>query len=266
MNSSAMSVPGAVPAAARTSHPLLWAAVGALGATTLALGAALVQVHNRTAEEVAPVTPITPASAVAAVLPDPEPPALPAPVVAPAPEKAKKVSAAPAKSAQAAPKTVAKTVPAEPRSAATSPANDVTWEPVPAAQQPVSKVVCASCGTVESVTPIQREASPSGAGAVAGAVLGGLVGNQFGGGDGKALATIAGVLGGGWAGNTVEKNMKKETVYQVMVRMEDGSLRRIEQSSPVAVGAKVTLDGNSIGGSAPRPSAPAYPNEAHTAT
>lgn len=265
MNSSAMPVPGAVPAVARTSHPLLWAAVGALGATTLALGAALVQVHNRTAEEVAPVTPITPASAVATVLPDPEPPALPAPVVAPVAEKAKKVGVAPVKSAQAAPKTVAKTTSAEPRGATTPPANDVAWEPVAAVPQPVPKVVCASCGTVESVTPIQREASPSGAGAVAGAVLGGLVGNQFGGGDGKALATIAGVLGGGWAGNTVEKKMKKDIVYEVTVRMEDGSLRHIEQSTPPAVGAKVNLEGSSMS-PAPRPSAPSYPNEAHTAT
>ncbi|MFM2253601.1 MAG: hypothetical protein RJB68_1938, partial [Pseudomonadota bacterium] len=84
------------------------------------------------------------------------------------------------------------------------------------------------------------------AGAVAGAVLGGLVGNQFGGGDGKALATIAGVLGGGWAGNTVEKRLKKDTVYQVDVRMEDGSLRTVEQSTAPTIGQAVTLDGNRI--------------------
>ena len=176
MNSSAMSVPGAVPPAARTGHPLLWAAVGALGATTLALGAALVQVQHRSAEEVAPAAPLTPASAIAAVLPEPGPAALPAPVIAPAPQKAKKVAVAPVKSAQTAPKNVAKTD-AEPRVAATTPARDLPWEPVAAAPQPVTRVVCANCGTVESVTPVQREANPSGAGAVAGAVLGGLVGN-----------------------------------------------------------------------------------------
>lgn len=263
MNSSAMSVPGAVPAAARTSHPLLWAAVGALGATTLALGAALVQVQHHSADEVAPAAALTPASAIATVLPEAEPAALPAPVVAPTPQKTQKVTVAPAKSAHAAPKTVAK-FESGPRVAATTPVRDTPWEPVAAAPQPTAKVVCASCGIVESVTPIQREANPSGAGAVAGAVLGGLVGNQFGGGDGKALATIAGVLGGGWAGNTVEKRMKKETVYQVDVRMDDGSLRRIEQNSPVAVGAKVNLEGNAI--SPAHPSAPNAPIEAHAAT
>lgn len=126
------------------------------------------------------------------------------------------------------------------------PGRDQSWEPVAAAPLPSAKAVCASCGTVETVTPIQREAAPSGAGAAVGAVLGGLLGNQVGGGDGKTLATIAGIFGGGIAGNAVEKNMKKETVYQVGVRMEDGSLRRLEQSSPVAVGARVTVEGNTL--------------------
>jgi outer membrane lipoprotein SlyB len=122
-------------------------------------------------------------------------------------------------------------------------------------------VVCAVCGTVESVTPIQREAAAgSGVGAVAGAVLGGLLGNQVGGGDGKTIATVIGVLGGGWAGNTVEKRMKKETVYQVEVRMEDGSTRSVEQSSPAAVGSRVTVEGNVMG---PAPEGP-VPG-AHTA-
>jgi outer membrane lipoprotein SlyB len=103
------------------------------------------------------------------------------------------------------------------------------------------------CGTVESVTPIQREAAAgSGVGAVAGAVLGGLLGNQVGGGDGKTIATVIGAIGGGWAGNTVEKRMKKETVYQVEVRMEDGSTRSVEQSSAPAVGSRVTVEGNVI--------------------
>ena len=39
-----------------------------------------------------------------------------------------------------------------------------------------------------------------------GAVLGGLLGNQVGGGNGKKLATVAGVLFGGYAGNEVAHN------------------------------------------------------------
>jgi outer membrane lipoprotein SlyB len=98
---------------------------------------------------------------------------------------------------------------------------------------------------VEAVTPLAQEGKPSGIGAVAGAVLGGLLGNQFGGGDGKTLATIGGVVGGAYAGNTVEKRMHQQTSYRVLVRMDDGSTRSIEQSTPsVGVGARVSVQGN----------------------
>lgn len=248
--SSAMSVPGAVPAAVSSTNRFLWASVGALGATTLALGAALVQVNYRSADAVAPATPLPAAATVAAALPAPELPvvqAAPAKPTSPAPEKVQKMANPPGKHAQAAPKTVAKTVhAAEPVVADSLPGRDPSWDPVATAPQPAPKVVCASCGTVETVTPVQREAAASGAGAAVGAVLGGLLGNQVGGGDGKTLATIAGIFGGGIAGNAVEKKMKKETVYEVAVRMEDGSLRRVEQSSPAAVGARVKVDGNTL--------------------
>nr|WP_315496244.1 glycine zipper 2TM domain-containing protein [uncultured Rhodoferax sp.] len=248
--SSAMSIPGAVPAATPANR-FLWVAVGALGATTLALGAVLVQVQHRSADDVASATVLPPAAAMAAVLPAPALPvvqARPPQSTAPAPEKVQKVSKPPVKYAQAAPKTIAKTVPAvaEPVVADSLPRRDQSWDPVATVPQPAPKVVCASCGTVEAVTPVQREATASGAGAAVGAVLGGLLGNQVGGGDGKTLATIAGIFGGGIAGNAVEKKMKKETVYEVAVRMEDGSLRRIEQNSPAAVGARVTVEGNTL--------------------
>lgn len=266
--SSAMSMPGAVAAAGVSSNRFLWASVGALGATTLALGAALVQVNYRNAEAAAPTVPQPPA-VTAAALPAPELPAVqaaPAKVATPTPEKVQKVARVPVKPAQAAPKTVAKSTPAvvEPVVADSLPGRDQSWEPVAAAPQVAPKLVCASCGTVESVTPIQREAAPSGAGAAVGAVLGGVLGNQVGGGSGKTLATIAGIFGGGIAGNAVEKNMKKETVYQVAIRMEDGSLRRIEQNSPAAVGARVTVEGNTI--SPANNAAPAPLPAAHNAT
>jgi uncharacterized protein YcfJ len=38
-----------------------------------------------------------------------------------------------------------------------------------------------------------------------GAVIGGLIGNQVGGGNGKKLATLAGIIGGGYLGNEVAK-------------------------------------------------------------
>jgi hypothetical protein len=44
----------------------------------------------------------------------------------------------------------------------------------------------------------------SGAGALMGAIAGGAVGNQIGGGSGRALATMAGVMGGAIMGDKIE--------------------------------------------------------------
>ena len=107
----------------------------------------------------------------------------------------------------------------------------------PVAQQPSSTL-----GTVESVTPVQRKAKASGLGVVAGGVLGALVGNQIGKGSGRTLGTIIGAVGGGVAGNAIEGQMKKETVYQVGVRMDDGSLRTIEQASAPSIGSRINLN------------------------
>jgi outer membrane lipoprotein SlyB len=73
-----------------------------------------------------------------------------------------------------------------------------------------------------------------------------LLGNQVGGGSGKTAMTVLGVAGGAFAGNTIEKNMKKVTVYQMRVRMNDGSLRTIEQASAVQAGSRVIVEGHTL--------------------
>jgi outer membrane lipoprotein SlyB len=50
-------------------------------------------------------------------------------------------------------------------------------------------------------------------------------------GRGKDVATVAGAAGGAYAGHQVEKNMKKRTEYQVSVRMDDGSVRKMTYAS-----------------------------------
>jgi outer membrane lipoprotein SlyB len=40
--------------------------------------------------------------------------------------------------------------------------------------------------------------------------------------------------------------MKKTTYYRVQVRMDNGSIRTIEQSEPAMLGAQVLVEGNSI--------------------
>ena len=132
-------------------------------------------------------------------------------------------------------------------------AKRVTAHPAPA--QPSQASVCAACGTVEAVTAVQRQGQVNGValgnqtiglGTVAGGLIGGLLGNQVGGGNGKTLATVAGVAGGAFAGNTIEKNMKQVTVYDVRLRMDDGSRRNMEVSSAVAVGSKVIVEGKNL--------------------
>ncbi|WP_457279218.1 glycine zipper 2TM domain-containing protein [Polaromonas sp. P5_D5] len=136
----------------------------------------------------------------------------------------------------------------------TQPAKPHT-SPVVVAQASPRANVCATCGTVEAVTPVQRQGKVNGVdvgnttiglGTVAGGVVGGLVGNQMGGGNGKTAMTVLGVAGGAFAGNQIEKNMKKVTVYEVRVRMDDGTVRNMELSSAVAVGSKVIVEGKNL--------------------
>lgn len=123
------------------------------------------------------------------------------------------------------------------------------WQGGPALVASVQSTAaaCAQCGVVEVVTPVQHGGgSASGLGAAAGAVLGGWLANQFGSGDGKNLATILGMLGGTWAGNMLEKQLRQDTSYRIDVRMADGSLRSVDHSSALPVGSAVRVDGNSV--------------------
>ena len=110
----------------------------------------------------------------------------------------------------------------------------------------VAAAACATCGVVESVTPVQKKGDGTGLGAVGGAVLGGVIGHQIGGGSGRDAMTAVGAVGGGIAGHEVEKRARATTIYQISVRMEDGSHRTITQSTAPTVGQKVTLEGNKL--------------------
>ena len=62
-------------------------------------------------------------------------------------------------------------------------------------------------------------------------------------GSGKDLATIAGAVGGGFAGNQIEKKVKTTKHYEISVRMDDGSHRTMTQETapPFAIGDKVKI-------------------------
>lgn len=94
---------------------------------------------------------------------------------------------------------------------------------------------CATCGTVESIHKVALKGDATGLGAVVGGVTGAAVGNQIGRGNGNTAMTILGAAGGALAGNEIEKNVKQRHAYRVTVRMDDGSVRTLSQSSPPTV-------------------------------
>ena len=97
---------------------------------------------------------------------------------------------------------------------------------------PIVAAICRECAVIEEVREVEKAGQASGAGAVGGAVVGGVLGHQMGAGRGKDVATVLGVLGGGLAGNTIEKNAKKTVEYQIIIRYEDGTKGLFTQATP----------------------------------
>ena len=61
-----------------------------------------------------------------------------------------------------------------------------------------------------------------------------VLGKQFGNGGGRDALTILGAIGGALAGHQVEKKVRSTKVYEVRVRMEDGSTRRLNEPAAPA--------------------------------
>jgi outer membrane lipoprotein SlyB len=270
---------GPFPGAVASNAKPLWAAVGILGICVLAMGASLIHISKRPAEPVAAGS-VPGVNALAMAVPNASEGASKGAMItetadgSPVP----KTPATQQKSAQPATKNIAKqttsknaAVPtgasAKAPTAVAAPPQQVVAQatPQPAIAQ-APPPVCANCGTVEAVTPVTRQGKGSGVGVVAGGVAGAVLGNQVGKGDGRTAATILGAVGGGWAGNAIEKNVKKTTVYAVSVRMEDGSTRNFEEATAPPVGAKVKVDGATLRSSDGAVYAPPAPEQRARAT
>ena len=134
--------------------------------------------------------------------------------------------------------------PPTPAPVKTHSASEVYSAPVRVASNTAVVVKCAECGVIESVREVEARGTGSGLGAVGGAVVGGVLGHQVGGGRGKDLATVAGAVGGAVLGNTVEKNTRTTSVYDVRVRLEDGTFQtlRYETEPGMRVGDKVKVE------------------------
>ena len=151
-------------------------------------------------------------------------------------------AAAPSAPVAVAPVSQPAPVPRKPYYTPTQPSQPAPPPQVAAAPQ------CYACGRVESVQAVQTLGKGTGIGAVAGGVGGALLGNQVGNGNGRTAMTILGAAGGAFAGNTVEKHVRKETTYQVHVRMDDGTERSFAASAAGAygVGERVRVENGAL--------------------
>lgn len=203
--------PGAVTP---SKPPVMWFAAGGLALVSLAAAAAMVLR-----------------------------PGVPEPQMVPLQSARPEVSA-PAKTSATPDKPTKSTLAQAPRPV---PAKAVEAKPAKPATEPVRvAAICSYCGVVEAVDEVKRKGEGTGLGAIAGGVLGAAAGHQVGGGDGRKVMTLLGAVGGGLAGHEVEKRARGETVYQVRIRLDDGSVRTIEQPTAPKVGARVELQGNTL--------------------
>lgn len=93
------------------------------------------------------------------------------------------------------------------------------------AQKPLS----VTYGTVISVADVTIAKEETGGGAVAGGVAGGVAGSTIGGGDGRKLATVAGVLIGAAIGSKAEQEMGNKPALEIEVEQDDGQILVIVQ-------------------------------------
>ena len=202
-----------IPAARSPLPRAVWIGFGALGLVTMALAGALVM---------RPASPPAPPEAAWSSAGTPMTEVPPAPAqrqTTPSPRTARHADAA-------GPATA-----------------DTPWS-APGGTTPAA--ACSTCGVVESVKAVQLQGQGSGVGVVAGGVVGGLLGHQFGDGKGKTAMTVLGAVGGGVAGNEIEKRARSETVYDITVRMDDGSTRSFRRAEAYAVGSAVVVEGRTL--------------------
>jgi outer membrane lipoprotein SlyB len=123
-------------------------------------------------------------------------------------------------------------------------ASDSGWNDQP--QRVASVPVCATCGVIDGYSAVQVQGQNNGVGAVAGGLGGALVGSKIAGRGNHSVGGVIGAIGGGLLGNAIESHQRATTVYDVRVRMSDGSIRTVRQASVPHVGERVNVDGNKL--------------------
>ncbi len=109
--------------------------------------------------------------------------------------------------------------------------------------------VCGDCGKVVGVRVVERAGDSNALGLIGGGAAGALLGNQVGGGNGKTLATLAGALGGAYAGKKLQEHANATQMWAVDVQYDNGrhASFNFERDPGMQRGDRVRNAGSSIG-------------------
>jgi len=125
-----------------------------------------------------------------------------------------------------------------------------SYRPAPAPRVAVTPPPpkCYECGTIVNIEQSKEKGDSSGLGAVIGAVAGAVIGHQIGDGRGQDAATATGVIGGGIAGNEIERRVKGTTHFRVTVAMDNGGTQTVDVAAlnGLTTGSKVKVIGNNL--------------------
>ena len=103
--------------------------------------------------------------------------------------------------------------------------------------------VCQNCGTIEAINVVEVKGEGGYLGAIGGGLAGALLGSQVGDGRGRTAAQIAGAVGGAYAGRAIEARAKESSVYEVVIRLQNGQTQTVSYPNrpEYRVGERVTL-------------------------
>ena len=245
-----MSTPNLPPSAPRPTLPrAAWIAFGAIGTLIVVLLAAVLYKLSVPATPPADALPATAAASAAQASPGAMPPARSAVAVAGTLPAAGQTAAFPPLSgarrdADGAARPAAPSMQVAGPTTGPTTGPGAAFQPQSFTRQASPAPACADCGTVVAVQPVQEQGRANGVGAVVGGLVGGLLGNQIGAGNGRTAATLVGAVGGGFAGNEVQKRIDAKTVYRVRIRMDDGATRVLTLSNAPPVGQRVRVQAN----------------------
>ena len=129
-----------------------------------------------------------------------------------------------------------------------APARQAVQGEVPTPAPAASVAVCAECARVIAVSVTEKEGEGSALGLLGGGAAGALLGHQVGSGTGRTLATVAGALGGAYAGKKIEEKVKTHKVWIVSVQYDEGGRGNFEfdRDPGLKVGDAVRKSGDTV--------------------